>query len=132
MYLQIFKKIIKSKTLTKKEKSELIAKGLFENLVNNYKFILKIPFLIIGLPLVAIGAILTKLGELCYIIQTPCENICTRIEDDLPDFVITKNQARTKILNEIKNEKTIDKYQIKWYNKEKRKRVDNYENKKNI
>ena len=104
MYLQVFKKIIKSKTLTKKEKNELIIKGLTENLVNSYKFILKIPFLVIGLPFVGLGALLTKLGELCFFIQTPCENICTKIEDNLPDFVITKNKAREKILKEIKNE----------------------------
>ena len=41
--------IKESKVLTEQEKRTLIRRGKIENIINSYKFFLKLPFLIIGI-----------------------------------------------------------------------------------
>lgn len=104
---KIIKMIKESEVLTEQEKRTLIRKAKIENIVNSYKFFLKLPFLIIGIFFATLTMIFNYFSEFCDLIESIFDSICTRI-DNLKEFVITNNNTREKILKEIK-EKNIRK-----------------------
>lgn len=104
---KIIKMIKESKVLTEQEKRTLIRRGKIENIINSYKFFLKLPFLIIGIFFATLTMIFSYFSEFCDLIESIFNSICAKI-DDLKEFVITNNDTREKILKEIK-EKNIRK-----------------------
>lgn len=97
------KLIKKSKVLTKKEKRELIIKGIIEEIVNFYKTIIKLPFMVIGLIFCFLGCIFGYIVEGIELIEQVFRSITIWLEDKVPELCLTKNQAREKLLAEIRN-----------------------------
>ena len=102
-YLWAVKFVRRSKSLTKKEKTRIIVKAVIEQVVNSYKILFKLPFMVIGLLFCTLEMIFGVLEELFSFLDSIFREICCKIENKLPDFVITKDdEARVKILKEIK------------------------------
>lgn len=101
---RIIKMIKESETLTKQEKRELITKGRIENIVNSYKVIIKLPFLILGLTFVTLECLFGYITEFFSLIEQVFSSICIKI-DNFKEFNITNGEAREKILKEIKEKK---------------------------
>ena len=106
---QVIKLINKSKVLNKQEKRELIVKGLLETVVNTYKFIIKLPFIILGMLFVTIEMIFSYIVEWADLIEQVFHCIVDLLEDKLPELALTKGKARNKLIEEIKQ----NKYKIK-------------------
>lgn len=103
--IRTIKLINKSKTLTNKEKRELISKGLIEQVINVYKTIIKLPFTIIGLTLCIIGCIVNYIGEGIELVEQVFRSIVFWLDDKIPEINLTKGQARDKMIAEIKGKK---------------------------
>lgn len=103
--IRTIKLINRSKTLTNKEKRELISKGLIEQVINVYKVIIKLPFTIIGLALCIIGCIVNYIGEGIELVEQVFRSIVFWLDDKIPEINLTKGQARDKMIAEIKGEK---------------------------
>lgn len=103
--IRTIKLINKSKTLTNKEKRELISKGLIEQVINVYKVIIKLPFTIIGLTLCIIGCIVNYIGEGIELVEQVFRSIVFWLDDKIPEINLTKGQARDKMIAEIKGKK---------------------------
>ena len=103
--IRTIKLINKSKTLTNKEKRELISKGLIEQVINVYKVIIKLPFVLIGLTLCIIGCIVNYIGEGIELVEQVFRSIVFWLDDKIPEINLTKGQARDKMIAEIKGEK---------------------------
>ena len=101
---RIIKMIKESQVLTKQEKKELIRKAKIENFVNNYKIIIKLPFLILGLTFVTLECLFGYITEFFDLIEQVFHSICIKI-DNFKEFNITNGKAREKILKEIKEKK---------------------------
>lgn len=99
---KIIKMIKESKVLTEQEKRTLIRRGKIENIINSYKFFLKLPFLIIGIFFATLTMIFTYFSEIFDLFEEVFSSICAKI-DSLKEFVITNNNTREKILKEIKD-----------------------------
>ena len=106
---QVIKLINKSKILSKQEKRELIVKGLIETIVNAYKFIIKLPFIILGILFATIEMIFSYIVEWANLIEQVFHCIVDWLEDRLPELALTKGQARDKLMEEIKQ----NKFQVK-------------------
>lgn len=102
------KMIKRSNILTKQEKKELIIKGLLESIVNSYKVIIKLPFLILGLTFVTLECLFGYITEFFSLIEQVFSSICIKI-DNFKEFNITRGKARDRMIQEIKSKK----YQIK-------------------
>ena len=103
--IRTIKLINKSKTLTNKEKRELISKGLIEQVINVYKVIIKLPFVLIGLTLCIIGCIVNYIGEGIELVEQVFRSIVFWLDNKIPEINLTKGQARDKMIAEIKGEK---------------------------
>lgn len=103
--IRTIKLINRSKTLTSKEKRELISKGLIEQVINVYKTIIKLPFTIIGLVLCIIGCIVNYIGEGIELVEQVFRSIIFWLDDKIPEVSLTKGQARDKMIAEIRGEK---------------------------
>lgn len=103
--IRTIKLINRSKTLTNKEKRELISKGLIEQVINVYKVIIKLPFTIIGLALCIIGCIVNYIGEGIELVEQVFRSIVFWLDDKIPEINLTKGQARDKMIAEIRGEK---------------------------
>lgn len=103
--IRTIKLINRSKTLTNKEKRELISKGLIEQVINVYKTIIKLPFTIIGLALCIIGCIVNYIGEGIELVEQVFRSIVFWLDDKIPEINLTKGQARDKMIAEIKGKK---------------------------
>lgn len=103
--VRTIKVINKSKVLNKKEKRELISKGIIELIVNVYKPIIKLPFIIIGLTLCTIGCIVSYIGEGIELVEQVFRSIVFWLDDKIPEINLTKGQARDKMIAEIKGKK---------------------------
>ena len=103
--IRTIKLINRSKTLTNKEKRELISKGLIEQVINVYKVIIKLPFALIGLTLCIIGCIVNYIGEGIELVEQVFRSIVFWLDDKIPEINLTKGQARDKMIAEIKGEK---------------------------
>ena len=103
--IRTIKLINRSKTLTNKEKRELISKGLIEQVINVYKVIIKLPFTIIGLVLCIIGCIVNYIGEGIELVEQVFRSIVFWLDDKIPEINLTKGQARDKMIAEIRGEK---------------------------
>ena len=103
--IRTIKLINRSKTLTNKEKRELISKGLIEQVINVYKTIIKLPFVLIGLTLCIIGCIVNYIGEGIELVEQVFRSIVFWLDDKIPEINLTKGQARDKMIAEIKGEK---------------------------
>lgn len=103
--IRTIKLINKSKTLTNKEKRELISKGLIEQVINVYKTIIKLPFVLIGLTLCIIGCIVNYIGEGIELVEQVFRSIVFWLDDKIPEINLTKGQARDKMIAEIKGQK---------------------------
>ena len=103
--IRTIKLINRSKTLTNKEKRELISKGLIEQVINVYKVIIKLPFVLIGLTLCIIGCIVSYIGEGIELVEQVFRSIVFWLDDKIPEINLTKGQARDKMIAEIKGEK---------------------------
>lgn len=97
--------------LTKKEKRELIAKGMIETIVNSYKWLCKLPFAIVGITFCLFGMLFTKLEELMELLETPFSCVVQNI-DNWKELSLTEGEPRERLLKEIK-EKGIKKLIIK-------------------
>ena len=106
---QVIKLINKSKILSKQEKRELIVKGLIKTIVNSYKFIIKLPFIILGILFATIEIVFSYIVELANLIEQVFHCIVDWLEDRLPELALTKGQAKDKLMEEIKQ----NKFQIK-------------------
>lgn len=106
---QVIKLINKSNVLNKQEKRKLIVKGLIETVVNAYKFIIKLPFIILGILFATIEMVFSYIVELTDLIEQVFHCIVDWLEDKLPELALTKGQARDKLIEEIKQ----NKFQIK-------------------
>lgn len=106
---QVIKLINKSKTLSKQEKRELIVKGLIETVVNAYKFIIKLPFIILGILFTTIEMVFSYIVEFVDLIEQVFHCIVDWLEDRLPELALTKGQSRDKLIEEIKQ----NKFQVK-------------------
>ena len=103
--VRTIKVINKSKALSKKEKRELISKGIIELIINVYKPIIKLPFTIIGLTLCIIGCIVSYIGEGIELVEQVFRSIVFWLDDKIPEVSLTKGQARDKMIAEIRGEK---------------------------
>ena len=103
--IRTIKLINRSKTLTNKEKRELISKGLIEQVINVYKVIIKLPFVLIGLTLCIIGCIVNYIGEGIELVEQVFRSIVFWLDDKIPEINLTKGQARDKMIAEIKGKK---------------------------
>lgn len=103
--IRTIKLINKSKTLTNKEKRELISKGLIEQVINVYKTIIKLPFVLIGLTLCVIGCIVNYIGEGIELVEQVFRSIVFWLDDKIPEINLTKGQTRDKMIAEIKGQK---------------------------
>ena len=103
--VRTIKVINRSKTLTSKEKRELISKGLIEQVINVYKVIIKLPFVLIGLTLCIIGCIVNYIGEGIELVEQVFRSIVFWLDDKIPEINLTKGQARDKMIAEIKGKK---------------------------
>lgn len=103
--IRTIKLINRSKTLTNKEKRELIGKGLIEQVINVYKVIIKLPFVLIGLTLCIIGCIVNYIGEGIELVEQVFRSIVFWLDDKIPEINLTKGQARDKMIAEIRGEK---------------------------
>ena len=103
--IRTIKLINRSKTLTSKEKRELISKGLIEQVINVYKTIIKLPFVLIGLTLCIIGCIVNYIGEGIELVEQVFRSIVFWLDDKIPEINLTKGQARDKMIAEIKGKK---------------------------
>lgn len=103
--IRTIKLINRSKTLTSKEKRELISKGLIEQVINVYKVIIKLPFVLIGLTLCIIGCIVNYIGEGIELVEQVFRSIVFWLDDKIPEINLTKGQARDKMIAEIKGKK---------------------------
>lgn len=103
--VRTIKVINKSKALSKKEKRKLISKGLIEQVINMYKVIIKLPFVLIGLTLCIIGCIVNYIGEGIELVEQIFRSIVFWLDDKIPEINLTKGQARDKMIAEIKGEK---------------------------
>ena len=103
---KIMRIIKESSVLTEKEKKTLIRKAKIENILSSYKFLLKLPFLIIGITFATLEMIFTCFSEVFDLLEQVFSSICIKI-DNLKDFVITNDNTREKILKEIKNKKVL-------------------------
>lgn len=97
--------------LTKKEKRELIAKGIIETIVNSYKWLCKLPFAIVGITFCLFGMLFAKLEELMELLETPFSCVVQSI-DNWKELGLTEGEPRERLLKEIK-EKGIKKLIIK-------------------
>ena len=102
---QVIKLINKSKILSKQEKRELIVKGLIETIVNSYKFIIKLPFIILGILFVTIEMVFNYIAEFTDLIEQVFHCIVDWLEDRLPELALTKGKVRDKLIEEIKQNK---------------------------
>lgn len=102
---QVIKLINKSKILSKQEKRELIVKGLIETIVNAYKFVIKLPFIILGILFTTIEMIFSYIVELADLIEQVFHCIVDWLEDRLPELALTKGKIRDKLIEEIKQNK---------------------------
>lgn len=103
--IRTIKLINRSKILTSKEKRELISKGLIEQVINVYKVIIKLPFVLIGLTLCIIGCIVNYIGEGIELVEQVFRSIVFWLDDKIPEINLTKGQARDKMIAEIKGKK---------------------------
>lgn len=103
--IRTIKLINKSKTLTNKEKRELISKGLIEQVINVYKAIIKLPFVLIGVTLCIIGCLFEYIVDGIQLIEQVFRSIVFWLDDKIPEINLTKGQARDKMIAEIKGEK---------------------------
>ena len=101
---RILKMIKESQTLTKQEKKDLIIKGRIENIINSYKVIIKLPFLILGISFATLECLFGYITELFSLIEQVFSSICIKI-DNTKDITLTNGEAREKILKEIKEKK---------------------------
>lgn len=106
---KVIKLINKSKVLSKQEKRKLIVKGLIETVINAYKFIIKLPFIILGMLFATIEMVFSYIVELADLIEQVFHCIVDWLEDRLPELTLTKGQARDKLMEEIKQ----NKFQVK-------------------
>lgn len=98
------KMIKQSKVLTEKEKKELIRKGIIESIINSYKIIIKAPFWILGITFVTLECLFGYITEFFSLIEQVFSSICIRI-DDIKEFTLTNNNARERLIKEIKENK---------------------------
>ena len=102
--IQGIKSVIKSKTLNKQEKIKLLFKAIAETILGSYKFIIKLPFMIIGLIFALLFMITSYLVQLFELLEGFMSSIYHWLEDKLPDIVFTKkDKAREKLINELTN-----------------------------
>ena len=87
----------------------MIVKGLIETIVNAYKFIIKLPFIILGILFATIEMIFSYIVEFTDLIEQVFHCTVGWLEDRLPELALTKGQARDKLMKEIKQ----NKFQIK-------------------
>ena len=106
---QVIKLINKSKVLSKQEKRKLIVKGLIETVINAYKFIIKLPFIILGILFATIEMVFSYIVEFTDLIEQVFHCIVDWLEDRLPELALTKGQAKDKLMEEIKQ----NKFQVK-------------------
>ena len=95
--------ISKCTSITKQEKSILIIKGLIENLVNSYKLLLRLPFLLLGFICIFFYWLFNGLTQAFDLLQDIFNTIQISIDNNFKDLNITKGKARDKVLQEIKN-----------------------------
>lgn len=98
------KMIKQSKVLTEKEKKELIGKGIIESIINSYKIIIKTPFWILGITFATLECLFGYITELFSLIEQIFSSICIKI-DDIKEFTLTNNDARERLIKEIKENK---------------------------
>lgn len=103
--IKIIKLVNRSKTLTNKEKRELISKGLIEQVINVYKTIIKLPFVLIGVTLCIIGCLFEYIVDGIQLIEQVFRSIVFWLDDKIPEINLTKGQARDKMIAEIKGKK---------------------------
>ena len=101
----LIKMVKESNVLTENEKKDLITKTNIEYLLNSYKKILEMPFVLLKIFLV-LGDILVWLGELFQTVGATFNQIIRRIENGKA-IVLTDNEAREKVLKEIKQKQQI-------------------------
>ena len=110
-YLWVIKIVRRLKSLTKKEKRRILVKAAVEQIVNSYKTLIKLPFVVIGLLFCTLEMIFGVLEEVFSFLDGIFREICCKIENKLPDFVITKDdEVRVKILKEIKERGKMSKF----------------------
>ena len=103
--VRTIKVINKSKVLSKKEKRELISKGIIELIVNVYKPIIKLPFTTIGLTLCIIGCIISYIEEGIELVEQVFRSIVFWLDEKIPEISLTKGQSRDKMIAEIRSKK---------------------------
>lgn len=95
--------ISKCTSITHKEKTILIIKGIIENILNSYKFIIRLPFLLLGFVCLLGYCLFDGLAQCFDFIQDIFNSIHISIDNNLPDFTITKGTSRDKVIDEIKH-----------------------------
>lgn len=108
---KVIKLISKSEVLTKKEKRELIVKGIVETIVNSYKRLCKLPFAIVGITFYLFGALFAYLEQLMELLETPFGCIVQSI-DNWKELGLTKGEPRERLMKEIR-EKGMKKFSVK-------------------
>lgn len=103
------KLIKRSKVLNNQEKRELITKGIIEEVVNSYKFIVRLPLFIIGVTFCLIEGLLEKIFEGVSFISEVLHDFYLWLGDKMPELSLTKGQSRDKLIAEIKG----NKFQVK-------------------
>ena len=91
---QVIKLVNKSKILNEQEKRELIVKGLIETIVNAYKFIIKLPFIILGILFATIEMIFSYIVEFTDLIEQVFHCTVDWLEDRLPELALTKGTSK--------------------------------------
>lgn len=103
--IKTIKMIMNLKTLTRAEKKKFIAKGIAEIFLNSYKFILKLPILIIACTFVIIGTIFEKIGEVVDLIFCVFDGVVDKI-DNLKVINLCSKEEIEYLTKAIKEEHT--------------------------
>ena len=98
MVLKTIKMIIKMENIEKGFKFKMISLGILEEIINSYKIILKLPFLLIGIPFCFIGWLSKQIAELCELV--------TSVIHEIPYIKLCKKEDREKMIKAIRERNT--------------------------
>ena len=103
------KMIKRSNILTKREKKELIVKGLLESVINSYKLFLIAPFTLLRILFSVLENLFNYITEFIGIIEEVFYELTNLLDRKLPELSLTKGKARDKMIQEIKNKRISSK-----------------------
>ena len=94
MVLRTIKMIIKMENIEKGFKIKMISLGILEEIINSYKIILKLPFLLIGIPFCFISWLSEQIAELCELV--------TSVIHEISYIKLCKKEDREKMIKAIR------------------------------